>query len=171
MSRSLCALALLLALVPSQGGKPTLTFPADFLKRQEITPTKQFGIGWVDGSFPTLMAGCALAMAMVLAGLLLLRRSSARLVTGSAACVLGLLLFVNSSCSPRPPPDDHWLHKDRVGGGPSYREVRGPNTMPDGSLQGEVLLEEGKPGDPIRLAIDEGTLKAFADHHTAKAKD
>ena len=52
------------------------------------------------------MAGLALAAGATLAGLLVRRRGS-RLVAGVAACGCAAVIFLNSSCSPRPTDEGH----------------------------------------------------------------
>src|SRR5581483_11637393 len=98
---------------------PSLVLPSDFLKRHRAETRQETVPTWYSPALPTVIAGAALALGVVLVGLLITRRASSRLVTGSAACVFGLLLFVNSSCSPRPNQlDRDDIHARR--GGPSY---------------------------------------------------
>ncbi len=190
MFRRLCALGLLLALcataratdrlviAPTKDSQPSLVFPSEFVAKHR-GPVKQ-SLPFVTPTVPPILTGVALALAVVLAGLVLLRRASARLATGVAACLLGALLFVNSSCSPdRRIRDDgdgdphHFKEPDlreRRSSGPPHRPIYGPVLREDGTLQGEVLLEEGRTGDAVRLNVDADTLDAFVKRNAGPAK-
>src|SRR5438874_1308973 len=88
-----------LVVVPSPNREARLLLPHDFLARHR-TETSPGGSEPIGFSLPSILAGFTLAIGIGLAGLLLLRRASPRLLTGGLACVLAGLLFVNSSCSP-----------------------------------------------------------------------
>jgi hypothetical protein len=144
--------------------------PRDFLKRHDATPIKRQSAGFGSPSLPTVIAGIALAAAVILTGLLLKRRPAVRLVTGSVACLVAGVLFLNSSCSPRPVPvdggvglrrDDVHL-RDRRAWAP-FRSTYPPSVTADGSIAGEILLEEGHSGDALRLMVDQETLQGLTE--------
>lgn len=172
MMRLVCALALLaasvahgadrLVIVPSEGGECRLLLPRDFLKRHEATPIKRQSI--TIPTIPTVLAGFALAVAVILTGLLLARKPAPRLITGSIACVLTGMLILNSSCSPRPSPirNDDPNHHRRQSQIP-FRPTQPPVVNADGKLSGEMLLEEGSLGDALRLVIDQDSLQGLKE--------
>jgi hypothetical protein len=101
---------------------------------------------------PSILAGVALTVALVLAGLLLARRASPRLVTAGIACVVAMLLVVNVNCSGTRDTldEDHRGHVDN-----SYRSPHWLTVDRDGTLEGEVLLEEG---DQLKLIANRNAL-------------
>src|SRR5262245_23634488 len=165
-----------LVLVPTQDNEARLLLPRDFLTRHQATPMKQQDI--TPGG-PTILAGLALAIGMVLAGLIV-RRRAPRLVIGSASCLLAGFLLVSSSCSPRPGPiEDENRHvrdfeppdiNHRRAGGPSFRASSPPTMDANGALSGEVLLEEGALGDSLRLLVNEETLASLIASQNRKAE-
>lgn len=176
MTRMVCALTLLatsvvngadrLVIVPTEGGECHLQLPRDVLSRHEATPMKRQTVPFV--SLPTILAGLALAAAVILAGLILSRKPSSRLVTGAFACVVAGMLFVNSSCSPHPSPieDNTYLrdlHALRRQTSAPFRSTQPPAINADGTLSGEMLLEEGPLGDAVRLVIDQETLQGLKE--------
>ena len=74
-----------LVIAPSSTSEPKLLLPPELLaKRRSTSPAPQEMPG-IGPSLPTIMAGLALATAAVLAGMIVARRSSPRLLTGVAA--------------------------------------------------------------------------------------
>jgi hypothetical protein len=158
-----------LVVTPTQEGDAKLLLPSDFLARHKVErPSREEAPG-ARRSLPTVMAGLALAAGATLAGLLVRRRGS-RLVAGLAACGCGALLFLNSSCSPRPMDEDDIKRDFRGHVGAPLRPLHPPGCE-DGKVQGELLLEEGALGDSLRLSVSEDALKALAEHHAGKAKE
>jgi hypothetical protein len=166
MRRFLCALAVLLAalpslraadrlvIVPSNERPAGLILPAEWMAQQR--PARQDQPGSYNPALPTIIAGAAMTLGLVLTGLLLARRCSARVATGATACFVAGLLLVNSSCSSNDPRDNM----------PQYRPISGPSLQNDSTLQGEVLVEEGKLGDAVRLVIDPAALEALEKQHS-----
>lgn len=151
-----------LVIVPSSNQEARLILPRDLLARHKAEP-RQEGAAPIGQSLPPIVAGLGLAVGVVLAGLLLVRRASPRLVTGGVACVLAGLLFVNSSCSPPPRPDwrdreyNHDLTRDRGSSSP-YRAITPLTVNSAGQVQGEVLLEEGTREGEVRLIANQEAL-------------
>jgi hypothetical protein len=175
MNRSLCALAVLMAampslraadrlvIVPSDARPAGLILPADWLAQQGTA--RQEMPGTYNPALPTIIAGAALTLALIFTGLLLARRCSARVATGATACLVAVVLLVNISCSSRD-------HRDITRGDrnwdPGFRTITGPQLTMDGIVQGEVLVEEGRVGDPVRLIVDPAALEALEKQSTTK---
>jgi hypothetical protein len=167
-----------LVIVPTQDSAARLLLPHDFLARHHAEPMKMQDVTPGGPALPTILAGLALAIGMVLTGLMI-RRRSPRLVLGSASCLLAGLLLVSSSCSPRPRPiEDENRHvrdfevdiNHRRAGGSSFRPSSPPTLDENGALSGEVLLEEGALGDSLRLLVNEETLAALIEAQDKKVE-
>lgn len=146
-----------LRIVPVSGAdrQTRLQLPAKLLRGEVgLPPTRPAA------SLNHLVAALALSLALVLGGLWLARRLAARRVVGLAGAALAVLVVVSvSGCPPlRPFPAG------------TYNEELAPLTSrPDGSLEGEALLEKTAAGDNIRLLIDREQLGKFLEKEATPA--
>ena len=138
-----------LIIQPSEHQVTRLILPRSFLA-QHVAGARPESAPPTSLYLPSILAGLALTVALVMAGLLLVRRATPRLVTGGLACVVAALLFVNVSCSRGTRDEGRHGYVDN-----SYRSPDGLSLNTDGSLEGEVLLEEG---DQMKLIANENAL-------------
>jgi hypothetical protein len=105
----------------------------------------------------TVMAGVALAVALALGGLWLVRRLAARRLAGLAGAAVALLLVLNLSGCPRPPdvPPPPPFN-------PTVEKLTPLARRADGALTGGALLESDNE-DTIRLTLDRADLLTFLE--------